>query len=251
VLQPIATDRARGWLLLPDGGVPLGEQVSGSSLIDAMTRVLPQYAELQRRVAPHVDSLLALGVTDMRARVMPRRFEEALNLVGARVRGQADREILQRVHGLRTTFASWCGRLAEMPELASLDHNDLHPWNMFVEDGQPGRARFYDWGDSVVAHPFSSMLVGLGYLHTQVGVPIESPELARLRDAYLDGFRDLAPYRELVETLELACRVGKVARALTWERALRMQGDEAPLDFVAAPMETLASLLDTSYLGGA
>jgi hypothetical protein len=102
-----------------------------------------------------------------------------------------------------------------------------------------------------VAHPFSSMLVGLGYLHTQVGIPIESPELTRLRDAYLDGFRDLAPHRELVETLEVACRVGKVARSLTWERALRAQGDDAPPDFAAAPMETLASLLDESYLGGA
>jgi hypothetical protein len=251
VLAPIAIDLARGWMLLPDGGVPLGEQVSGSALIDAMTDILPQYAEVQRRVAPEIESLLALGITDMRAQVMPQRFEEALDLVGARVRGDADREILQRVYGLRATFASWCGQLAAMPGQASLDHNDLHPWNVFVGDGHPRRARFYDWGDSVVAHPFSSMLVGLGYLHTQVGIPIGSPELTRLRDAYLDGFRDLAPHRELVETLELACRVGKVARALTWERALRAQGDDVPPDFAPAPIETLASLLDESYLGGA
>jgi Phosphotransferase enzyme family len=251
VLKPIAIDLARGWLLLPDGGVPLGEQVSGSTLIDAMTDVLPQYGELQRRVAPHVERLLAFGISDMRANVMPRRFEEALDLVGARVRSHADGDILRQVRGVKATFVSWCGRLAAMPGQASLDHNDLHPWNVFVEDSQARRARFYDWGDSVVAHPFSSMLVGLGYLHTQAGIPIDSPDLTRLRDAYLDGFRDLAPHRELVETLELACRVGKVARALTWERALRAQADDAPPDFAAAPIDTLASLLDESYLGGA
>jgi Phosphotransferase enzyme family len=251
VLEPIAIDLARGWLLLPDGGVALGEQASGGALIDAMTDVLPQYAELQRRVIPHVETLLVLGITDMRAHVMPQRFEEALDLVGARAGSHTERGTLQRVSGLRATFASWCGRLADMPGEASLDHNDLHPWNVFVEEGQSRRARFYDWGDSVVAHPFSSMLVALGYLHTQVGIPIESPELTRLRDAYLDGFRDLAPHRELVETLELACRVGKVARALTWERALRAQADDAPSNFAAAPIETLASLLEESYLGGA
>jgi Phosphotransferase enzyme family len=251
VLDPIAIDLVRGWLLLPDGGAPLGEQASGSALIDAMTQVMPQYGELQRRVTPHVEGLLALGISDMRAHVMPRRFEEALELVGARARSHTERDTLQRVSGLRARFASWCGQLAAMPGQASIDHNDLHPWNVFVEEGGPRRVRFYDWGDSVVAHPFSSMLVGLGYMHTQAGVPLESPELTRLRDAYLDGFRDLAPHRELVEALELACRVGKVARALTWERALKAQGDDAPADFAAAPSDTLASLLDESYLGGA
>ena len=41
VLEPIAIDLTRGWMLLPDGGVPLGEQVSGRALIDAMADVLP------------------------------------------------------------------------------------------------------------------------------------------------------------------------------------------------------------------
>jgi Phosphotransferase enzyme family len=251
ILEPIALDSLRGWMLLPDGGVPLGEQLDGRALIDAMPHVLSEYAELQRRVFGHLESLLALGITDMRPEVMPGRFEEALELIGAGVQSPADEGTLRRVSGVRSTFASWCRELAAMPGQASLDHNDLHPWNVFVEQGSARGVRFYDWGDSVVAHPFASMLVGLGYLHTQVGIPIESPELTRLRDAYLDGFRDIAPHRELVETLQLACRVGKVARALTWERALRAQGDDAPPDFAAAPMETLASLLDESYLGGA
>jgi hypothetical protein len=251
ILEPIALDSLRGWMLLPDGGVPLGEQLDGSALIDAMTDVLPRYAELQRRVSSRVESLLALGITDMRPEVMPLRFEEALELVGARVQSPADVGTLRRVSGMRSSFASWCRELAAIPGQASLDHNDLHPWNVFVELGAKRGVRFYDWGDSVVAHPFSSMLVGLGYMHTQLGIPIGDPQLTRLRDAYLDGFRDLASHGELVETLELACRVGKVARALTWERALRAQGDNAPEDFAGAPMETLSSLLDESYLGGA
>jgi hypothetical protein len=138
VLEPMAIDLARGWLLLPDGGVPLGEQAGGSALIDAMTEVLPQYGELQRRVAPHVKGLLALGITDMRAHVMPQRFEEALDLVGARVRNHTERTSLQRVSRLRATFASWCGRLAAVPGQGSLDHNDLHPWNVFVEEANRG-----------------------------------------------------------------------------------------------------------------
>jgi hypothetical protein len=58
---------------------------------------------------------------------------------------------------------------------------------------------------------------------------------------------------ELVETLELACRVAKVARALTWERALLAGRDTegSDDDFARAPLATLESFLDDSYLGGA
>ncbi len=128
---------------------------------------------------------------------------------------------LERVAALRADVASWCDQLAGAPGASSLDHNDLHPWNIFLSDADGNsRARFYDWGDSVVAHPFASMLVALGYMQGHaLKVSVDDPQILRLRDSYLDVFSDLAPRAELVEALELACRVGKIARALTWNRA--------------------------------
>jgi hypothetical protein len=244
VLPPIATEPTKGWIVLPDGGVPLGERLGGTELADAMMSVLPQYAELQRDLAPHADELLAMGLADMRPAVMPSRFDEALEYVGRR----AD---VARLAAFGETVTAWCDRLAAMPGAPSVDHNDLHPWNVFVTETD-GRARFYDWGDSVVAHPFSSMLVALGFIQQRVlDVGVDEPGVVRLRDAYLEAFSDLAPHAELVETLELACRVGKIARALTWERALRALGDDVDEDWARAPFATLASLLDESYLGGA
>jgi hypothetical protein len=94
--------------------------------------------------------------------------------------------------------------------------------------------------------------VALGFIQQRVlDVGVDEPGVVRLRDAYLEAFSDLAPHAELVETLELACRVGKIARALTWERALRALGDDVDEDWARAPFATLASLLDESYLGGA
>jgi hypothetical protein len=249
VLNPIAADLDRGWVLLPDGGPSLGETLSGGELPDALTRALPEYAQLQRNLAPHADELLAMGLADMRPEVMPRRFEEAFATAGDYVgrHGSAeDRATLARVDGLRETYASWCERLALAPGAASLDHNDLHPWNILV--GTDGRARFYDFGDAVVAHPFSSMLLGLGWFPLRLGIEAEDRAFLHARDAYLEVFSDLAPHADLVETLELACRVGKVARALTWERATRELADEGG-EHADAPLETMGSLLDDSYLG--
>ena len=247
VLTPIATDPGRGWMVLPDGGVTLGERLDELDPVEAMVVVLPEYGRLQRGLAPHLGELLRLGLADMRASVMPRRFEEAVEAVGRYVerRGtEADRETLRRVVAMRERFGEWCARLDGAAVGASLDHNDLHYWNVLVD----GAVRFYDFGDSVVAHPFASMLLGLGMLRRQLGVGADDPAVVRPRDAYLEVFGDLASRAELVEELELACQVGKVGRALSWHRALRMSGDEEAGEFADGPLVALRSLLSDSWL---
>lgn len=252
VLTPIAVDLAQGWVLLPDGGPPLADRAEGDEFVDALSEILPRYGQLQRDLVPEADALLALGVSDMRPAVMPQRFDQALE-AASRFTEPDDRASLERVAGHRGEFASWCERLATMPVPPSLDHNDLHPWNMLVRRlDRADQVRFYDWGDAVVAHPFASMLVPLGMAQRQLDLSIDAPEIHRLRDAYLEAFSDIAPHSELVEALELACRVGKVARALTWDRALKgLRPEDVQDSFARAPLECLRSLLDDSYLGGA
>ena len=143
---------------------------------------------------------------------------------------------------MRDSVVRWCDRLAGGVVPASIDHNDLHAWNIL---GEPADPRFYDWGDGVLAHPFASMLA-LGW------VPMSDSARTRLRDAYLAPFSDLAPHEELVESLELACRVGKIARALTWHRSVSAYSpDEVEERWLSGPSESLFSLLEDSWLGRA
>ncbi len=110
---------------------------------------------------------------------------------------------------------------------ASLDHNDLHPGNVV---GCADRPRFYDWGDSVVAHPFTSLLT--------VYDAFPAAAHARLRDAYLGEFGEPAA---LGPAAALACRAGNVVRALVWARAL---GADADPRFADAPFAYLRRLLE-------
>ncbi|MGJ6964338.1 phosphotransferase [Streptosporangium sp. G11] len=251
-LPPIAVDAERGWIVLPDGGTPLGERVNGAALTDALVTVLPEYGRLQRDLMPYVDDLLSLGVTDMRAAVMPRRFDEAAHAVGEYVERHGDtseKETHRRVTAMRAPFVSWSERLAAASVPPSLDHSDLHPWNILVAGPTPAhRVRFYDWGDSVVAHPFAGMLVALGFLRLHLGVAPDDPAILRPRDAYLDVFSDLAPHAELVEELELACRVGKITRTLVWERSIRAQGHARAGEFAKAPLHSFESLAVDSWI---
>lgn len=247
VLVPLAADVERGWLLLPDGGTPLGERTAAEDLPDAIAGVLPHYAELQRELSGRVDDLLSFGLADMRARALPERLDEAVESVGQYLGRHAtddDRTALDRVAAARPTVSEWCDRLAGGVVPASLDHHDLHAWNILVTPS--GRPQFYDWGDSVVAHPFTSMLVTLGFLRLHRALPDGDPRLLRVRDAYLEAFGDLGSRDELVAELDLACRVGKIARALVWLRALRPQGFENAEPFQRAPLQTLTAILAES-----
>ena len=250
VLGPLADDPARGWLLLPDAGPTLAAKFGGDELLDALATALPQYARLQRRLAPYAGELLAVGVEDMRPDRLPERFEQALEVAGRYVteRGaEADRDALRRLAGLRPAVARWCARLAAAPGPASLDHNDLHPNNVLLDPaGRLDPARFYDWGDAVLAHPFASLLTGLDSIARFVP-GVEEPQLRRLRDAYLAEFADLAEFAELVETAELARRLARIARAIVWDRALRPGGDDTGFEFaeswLRAPLDQLIPLL--------
>jgi hypothetical protein len=212
VLEPLGVDAERGWVLLPDGGTPLGERPGGADMAGPLAR----YAELQRTLAPHAGRMLELGVPDMRPAAMPARFEEALAAT-------APSEHHPRLEALRPEVAAWCRGLAGSPVPASIDHNDLHDRNVL---GDPAAPRFYDWGDSVVAHPFACMLLPLRMAGEE--------DRPRLRDAYLEPWGDIGCRAEL----ELACRVGTIARALTWVRAA-----DADPAWASAPLETLAELV--------
>ena len=72
--------------MLPDGALSLGERVPEVNLIEAIVTILPQYGQCQRELAPSITSPLMLGVSDMRAVIMPSRFDEALEVVGEYVK---------------------------------------------------------------------------------------------------------------------------------------------------------------------
>ncbi len=253
VLEPIAIDAKRGWLLLPDGGVHLGDVLEGDALVDAMAVILPRYAELQRALAPAVDAMLAAGVADMRPATLPGRFDEALALTGAlaQTHGSDTHRIMHaRIAAARPAVAEWSERLAASPVPPSIDHDDLHPRNVLIRSATAiDTARFHDWGDCVVAHPFTSALVALRAMQAGLEVGPEDPALLRLRDAYLEPFGDLGTHAELVETLETACHAGKIVRALVWQRAIgTMPAGEAG-GFADAPLFWLGQVLDPSWLG--
>ncbi|GIM95885.1 hypothetical protein [Paractinoplanes toevensis] len=221
VLPPLAAD-PRGWLLTADAGPTLRDEIGSDPPLETWERMLRAYAVLQRETAAHADDMVALGVPDLRLPLLPgllKTFPEADPSV---------------------PFDDWCAELAADGLPATIQHDDLTDANVFPVG--PRGFRFFDWGDASVSHPFGSMLVALGFAAHLLKLEPGAPELARLRDAYLEPWTDLAPAATLRRSVSLAYRIDRLPRALAWQRAVQDAALPVDEDFRTAAAYWLGEL---------
>ena len=226
VLRPLAVDAARGWVLLPDGGPTLRSALDRDPDLGMWERALVRYAELQRAV----EGRPLPGADDQRPITMPGRLATLLDTVEV----AADR--LPELLRVPPRYGEWCEELTGSLVPMTLQHDDLHDNNVFAQ------LVFFDFGDAVLGHPFSSLLVTLRSVAGRWSLEPGAPELRRLRDAYLEAWTDLHSREELELLALLATRVGKVGRVLSWQRALAEADD--PGEWAEAVPGWLEELLE-------
>ncbi|MFL5779034.1 MAG: phosphotransferase family protein [Chloroflexota bacterium] len=213
VPQVLGYDEERAWLLLADGGNPIGDIGNPP---EAWLAVLPRYAELQRGETGHADDHLAHGVPDLRLATLTGRYED---LVRAEL--PLDTSEIARLRAFSRRFAELCAELAAHDLPDTLQHDDLHMRNVYADgDG----LRVLDWGDASISHPFASLIVTFRFLEHVNQLPPTSPWFERLRDAYLEPWGS-----HRAATFDLALRVGAFAHVIAWKR----QRDHLPDDYRA------------------
>jgi hypothetical protein len=252
VLGPLALDLERRWMLLPDGGSRLRDVLAEAADLGHWERILPSYAQLQRRVEGRESELLAAGALDRRPSRMPGLFDQLLEagewLMLDEPDGLTD-EQLARLQALRPRYAEACAELEAAAIGSSIQHDDLHDGNVLADEGG---YRVIDWGDSGVAHPFATLLVTLRSVgHAfELGdwTPFHSvaPELDRLRDAYLEPWSDRLSRAELIRLVRVAGWTGMLARALIWTLGMRHATDTELTEWHSAVPAWLTELLNNA-----
>ena len=213
VPELLAADLERGWMLQADGGMRLRE----SGLVPGCwEEVLPLYAELQLDLAASADELLAAGAPDRRLAILPTLYDELV----------ADEP--EELRALTPRIAELCEELAALGLPETVQHDDLHDGQIFVQDGS---YRFFDWAEACVAHPFFTMTVTL------------QDEVEPFRDAYLEPWTHLVPRAELEAAFPSALILGGICRALTWGAVVDAMPEPYATDWADAVPGRLRALL--------
>src|SRR5262245_51294805 len=249
-LPVLAADLGRGWMLLPDGGTRLREVIRADRDLRHWEALLPVYAELQIELAGRLPELLAFGTPDRRPAALPALYTQLLDDVGAfrvdQAEGLTSAE-LRRLRELAPRFAALCEQVAGYNIPDSLHHGDFHDGNIFIRDGG---YRFFDWGDSSVAHPFCSLRTTFVSAEISLELDEGDPQLDRLRDAYLEPWTRYEPRESLLAAFTLSQRLASVTSALGWHRVVSPLDEALKAEYGHAVPALLQEFLAAETAGG-
>ena len=250
VPEVLAVDQDRGWSLSRDGGPVLRSVLSPEDCWPVWEGLVARYAAAQRTLAGERERALAVGVEDVSPAATPALARLVLTELSSLPADQGGLTAQEgdRLEAVLPDLEAWCAELAASGVPDSVQHDDLHSANV-CWTGSVATARIIDWGDAVWATPLATMLGTLNSIAFHAGVydgdhPRWTPEVLRVRDAYLEVYDDLVDRATLRRLLVLARRTGCVTKALSYRRALRGEPLETHADWEFPVREWLLGLLD-------
>lgn len=250
VVAPLAIDAERGWFLTPDHGPTLSDRAGD---VDLWGEVVSQWADVQRRLLPHLDSLVRAGLTVMApagAGAYAARRIGALDALPPDDPAHLAEEDAGRLRALLPEIERWGAALTEGPVPLGLDHNDLHANNAFVPRAGETHLRFFDLGDALVSHPFCSLLVPLNVLSYALEAEPDDPRLWRVVDAYLAVWSDVADPGTLRALVTPALRLARLGRHESWRRVLTTVSEEERAEHGRLEPLWLTMLLEPPPISG-
>jgi len=247
VVPVTAADPDRDLLLTPDQGRVLGDDLADAEegrVLEVVARVLGSAARLQRELAPAAARLTYAGLTRLGPSDALPYVEQRLAEIASLPEGDPRAFEPGRAEALRAALASFAAdadRVAGLGLPLTLNHNDLHTFNVFDVDGG---LRFFDLGDSMVTEPLGMLLVPLGGIARHLETTPDDPRVLALAEPALEVWSDLAPLGELRAALPAALRLARLARCESWVRCSASMDDAELAEWGDAAAYWLASVAD-------
>lgn len=211
----VAVEPQRRWILTRSIG---GRRLEDVEDVAIWERAAAAYGELQLACQTRVNDLHMLGCPTRGLDTLADEIEALFTDVtalrpgepGGLSAGEAD-----RLYACVPELRRRCERLAAYDVPLTLEHGDLWPGNILVDDET---CAIIDWEDVAIGHPFISLaplIVGLGIFQPGISSRAASE---RLEQAYLAGFAGFASPQRLREALRLAGPLGFIDMAVRYRR---------------------------------
>lgn len=236
---PLAVDRRRGWLLMPDYGSAMLHE---SPDIARWETALRLFARMQVEQAAHTRDWLAIGCPDRGLGRMVDLIDPLImsssRLLDGKPYGLTADEI-DRLRALSMRLKLMCARLAQYALPHTLVHGDLGG-NILINNG--GYV-FFDWTDACISHPFFDMATISGAYFDRSALQSDPSADDMLRDAYLGVWAAHEPPGRLTEAYEAAKPLGALHQAMTYMWILANIAEDERAELEGGLAHWLRSLL--------
>ena len=218
--EMIATDSDLGFLLMHSAGVSLRSVLQTAPDIAHWRRLILLHSQIQREFVSRTEELVQHGAMDRRLSLLPAMYKSLLPF--AESLRPNDCEALsadenQKLREMTLPFQEMCQVLQHCGLPETVNHDDLHDGNAFVQDGV---YRLIDWGDCSASFVFFTLPVTLASAAHSMSLEDDSPDIISLRDEALSHWEDFASRPDLIAVYKTAERVNCIHRALTWRQAI-------------------------------
>lgn len=201
-------------------------------------RIVTDYARLQQLSAAREQALLDAGLRNLHpAHVVDDLVElvgRLTSLPGHDAR-RVDEHLSGKVARLVPRLGSAARSLCDGDVPMSLEHNDLHPGNVFVPAADEEVLRLFDFGEAVWAPPFSSMYLPVRVLTADWSTTGADPRTHAVLDAYLGCWSGYGSPAALRALLHAALEVAAIHRVDSWDRLLAHASAAVTTDGYALP----------------
>ncbi|HHT0594173.1 TPA: phosphotransferase [Legionella anisa] len=207
--------------LMSDRGTPLREVFAVHYQIDLAKEVLKSYVQIQTGLISQIDSLLTLGVPDWRLANLPDLYLKLLHESEFLNHDGLTANEVHQLISLHPKVTALCQHLAQYSIPETIEHSDFHENNIVY---QAQHLTIIDWGESVISHPFFSLISFLMNMMRTHHIKEQNEIYSILRDTYLHYWHAFESQERLQDAFALAKRLSPIKYCLSFFRLTQCPG---------------------------
>ncbi len=209
--------------IMEEAGSPLRYRLKEKYEIVLINKALTLYANLQKESINEVSELIELGVPDWRLEKLPGLYQKLLNFKDLFIKDGLDFTEFEALVQLAPKFENLCQQLGQYRIPETLEHGDFQDNNFLIQNNH---LTINDWGDSVISHPFFSLISFLWSAKRNHNLLEGSENYLYLKSRYLNQWLEYESSERIEEAFQIATKINSIKFVNNFHRTTLCPGME-------------------------
>jgi len=217
----VSVNKDLNCFLMKDAGHSLRDSLKRHFEVDLLCEGIKKYTDIQSAAVVYVNIFIEIGVPDWRLEKLPDLYKQLIAQSDFLKEDGMTNDDLKILHELHPKLSTFCKLLSQYKIPETLDHCDFHENNILIENTNNSQnMTIIDWGETVITHPFFSLLRCLDQAVIHHKLTDTSSQYLELQEACLENWLEFEPKEKLIEAMLLAKKLWPIYSALGFYRLM-------------------------------